>query len=340
MSTSAQRYPTSHCQCIFGDGQPSSQLQSSSINSYQHINTETRTQRTTEVDDIIIQGMNSLSFVELQKEQEDLHGVSTDVMERQEDVARTLIDLEAHLQSAMQSSQSQSPSPSQQSNHHENTGSMSSSSNNNNINNNSNNSHMSAYQTALQMDPSYVQDRNFRMAFLRANRYDPKAAANQMFRHFSIKLDLFGVEPLARHVRLSDLAKDDMDYLLQGSYHISAMKDRANRTILVEIPGRRKFQTIENELKCYFYIYMDVIRASYNDDSSCGGNHLKTTSKYKSGGSGAGCSIVYVNYGIGKCQGTHSDGVVKVFTLSQAMPFHTAGIHLCFNHQVRKKKRT
>eukprot|EP00526_Cylindrotheca_closterium_P005310 CAMPEP_0113644024 /NCGR_PEP_ID=MMETSP0017_2-20120614/23162_1 /TAXON_ID=2856 /ORGANISM="Cylindrotheca closterium" /LENGTH=616 /DNA_ID=CAMNT_0000555597 /DNA_START=1 /DNA_END=1848 /DNA_ORIENTATION=+ /assembly_acc=CAM_ASM_000147 len=324
MSTLPQHYPTgtgtgtcttgtTHCQCInitglgTHTGSPpvtASTATTTTTTSHHHQQQQRQRQRQatnkTEVDDIIIQGMNSLSFVELQKEQEDLHGVPADLIERQEDITRTLKDLETHLQAILQRTQRTAQS-----------------NNNNNNNNNSTTTRTTAYETALKMNADYVQDKQFRMAFLRANRYDPKAAADQMIRHFQAKLDLFGKEPLARHIRLDDLDQHDMEYLLKGSYHISALKDRANRTILVEIPSRRKFQCIENELRCYFYIYMDVIRASYNNSPNNAGSS----------------SIVYVNYGIGKCQGTHSDGVLKVFNLAMAMPFHAAGIHLCFNNK-------
>lgn len=192
-----------------------------------------------EVDEIFVEGMNRLSFDELQREQEDLHGVSADFTEKVEDVNRMLSTLNDHLQ-------------------HMKPG--------------------SAYEKAETMNQNYISNRDFRMTFLRANRYDPKASANQMIRFFDVKSKLFGEDKLTRDILLSDLNHDDIDCLQRGTYQISPVKDRANRAILMQFPGLRAPKAIENELRSRFYINMGLIGS------------LNTANR----------SVVYINYGVGK----------------------------------------
>eukprot|EP00526_Cylindrotheca_closterium_P026840 CAMPEP_0113629714 /NCGR_PEP_ID=MMETSP0017_2-20120614/15428_1 /TAXON_ID=2856 /ORGANISM="Cylindrotheca closterium" /LENGTH=51 /DNA_ID=CAMNT_0000540129 /DNA_START=15 /DNA_END=167 /DNA_ORIENTATION=+ /assembly_acc=CAM_ASM_000147 len=46
--------------------------------------------------------------------------------------------------------------------------------------------------------------------FLRGNRYDTKAAANQMLKFFETKQDLFGTEKLTKDITIEDLDEDDI----------------------------------------------------------------------------------------------------------------------------------
>ncbi|CAJ1932709.1 unnamed protein product [Cylindrotheca closterium] len=226
-----------------------------------------------EVDEIFVEGMNRLSFDELQREQEDLHGVSADFTEKADDVKRMLVTLHSHLQ-------------------HLKPG--------------------SAYESAETMNQDYVSNRDLRMTFLRANRYDPKASANQMIRYFDFKSKLFGEDKLTRDILLSDLNDDDIACMLRGNYQISAVKDRANRVILMQFPGLRAPKSIENELRSRFYINMDLIKS------------LNTANR----------SVVYINYGVGDLEDhTKGAGGLQFLHFGMAMPFPTSGFHLCFSEK-------
>jgi len=224
-----------------------------------------------ELDKLIVQGMNSLSFNELQKEQEELHGVSADKAEKPADVDNMLIDVQDHLQ------QIKGGTP---------------------------------YEDAERLNQDYVRNRDFQMHFLRANEYDPKAAAEQMIRHFEMKASLFSKDKLARDILLSDLDDDDIACLLRGSYQVTAFKDRSNRKILVQLPGLREYKTIENELRSLFYQYMHVI------------NSLDYTSR--------GCIFIY--YAVGEFREKKGGAdILKYVAIGQAVPLFTTGLHLCYS---------
>ncbi|CAJ1935923.1 unnamed protein product [Cylindrotheca closterium] len=175
-----------------------------------------------ELDKLIVQGMNSLSFNELQTKQEELHGVSADKLEKAADVENMLIDVEKYLQ------QIKTGTP---------------------------------YEVAEKMNQDYVRNRDFQTQFLRANEYDTKATAEQLIRHFEMKATLFSKDTLARDIVLSDLNDDDIACLLRGSFQVTAFKDRSNRKIMVQLPGLREYTTIENEMRSIFYQYMHILNS-------------------------------------------------------------------------------
>jgi hypothetical protein len=90
-----------------------------------------------------------------------------------------------------------------------------------------------AYEKALFLDPEYVHNRDFRIKFLRADRFDAKQAAKRMVNHFDCKLELFGYERLARDITFEDLREEDRQDLLQGGYWALKNHDRAGRRIVL-----------------------------------------------------------------------------------------------------------
>lgn len=101
-----------------------------------------------------------------------------------------------------------------------------------------------AYDRAITLNPSYVQDRRFRLKFLRDESYDPKAAAETLVLHFVVKHRLFGSgEILARDVKLSDLSTWDRGLLELGFTQILLSRDAAGRSVVVLSPEYRRFGT-------------------------------------------------------------------------------------------------
>jgi hypothetical protein len=88
-----------------------------------------------------------------------------------------------------------------------------------------------ALRRARNQCPSYVDDRDFRLRFLRAERYHVKNAATRLLRHFEEKKFLFGEACLGRDIRLSDLTDDDLECLQVGGQQISPFLDKHGRTI-------------------------------------------------------------------------------------------------------------
>ncbi|CAJ1932711.1 unnamed protein product [Cylindrotheca closterium] len=179
-----------------------------------------------EVDDILVKGMKHLSFDELQREQEELHGVSENISENSEEIKRMLTELDDHLQYLKPGT---------------------------------------AYESAETMNQEYVRNDSIRMTFLRGRRYDPKASADNMIRYFDMKSKLFGTDKLTKDITLHDLDEDDTECLLNGSYQLSRLKDSSNRTLLLQFPGLRSYKTLTNELRARFYFHFKMIESLGND---------------------------------------------------------------------------
>jgi hypothetical protein len=93
--------------------------------------------------------------------------------------------------------------------------------------------HRQAYNKALLQYPAYVQDREFRISFLRADRFDVKQAAKRLVLYFEQKLEYFGAALLTKNIAFDDLEEDDKEALMTGSFQFfSDGKDEAGRTVM------------------------------------------------------------------------------------------------------------
>ena len=68
-----------------------------------------------------------------------------------------------------------------------------------------------AYDLAVKYNAEYVCRQKIR--FLRADVFDPAAAAARMVAHFNLKLNLFGPDLLGQDIRLDDLSDDGLESL-------------------------------------------------------------------------------------------------------------------------------
>ena len=90
-----------------------------------------------------------------------------------------------------------------------------------------------AYLLAKHSNPDYVNNQDFRLSFLRADRFDAKKAAFRMVRHFQIKMELFGKEKLGMDIVQDDLDENDMKVLYEGTAQLLPTKDRGGRAIML-----------------------------------------------------------------------------------------------------------
>lgn len=95
---------------------------------------------------------------------------------------------------------------------------------------------MTAYGVAKEMNPEYVTNRDFQLKFLRADRFDAKAAALRLARHFEVKLELFGKETLGRDIVQDDLDEESLEILHAGKIQKLPDRDRAGRAVFVGFP--------------------------------------------------------------------------------------------------------
>ena len=103
-----------------------------------------------------------------------------------------------------------------------------------------------AYIKAYFQDKAYVEDRKFRLAFLRAERYNVKKTARRIFSFFEQKLNLFGEEKLTEPILYQDLTEDDLYSLHSGALQMLPMKDKAGRTVLITLGSNRREKTTKS----------------------------------------------------------------------------------------------
>ena len=89
-----------------------------------------------------------------------------------------------------------------------------------------------SYRLAVLMNESYVTNPEFRLQFLRADRFNASAAAKRMARFFEKKLEIFGQDRLVRDITQEDLSEEDLDVLRCGRYTVLPKPDRAGRPVL------------------------------------------------------------------------------------------------------------
>lgn len=103
-----------------------------------------------------------------------------------------------------------------------------------------------AFEMAQQESPSYTDCPFFRAMFLRAARFDVKAAATLIVRYFEDKRRLFGEESLGRDISLIDLNQDDRDTLASGCCQFLSEPDRGGRSIFFWSQCNTKYKEREN----------------------------------------------------------------------------------------------
>lgn len=173
-----------------------------------------------DVDAILVQGMQDLSFDELQREQEDLHGVG-DLIDRenQREMDSLLKAFDDYIQCRKKNT---------------------------------------VYESAEMLDHEYVRNPDLRMQFLHGHRWVPNHAAEQFLKFLEIKKQLFGMDKVVKDITLDDLDEDDKENLLGGSLQILPTTDRSGRKIVLELPGLRRFKSLKNELRARFFMLMTL----------------------------------------------------------------------------------
>jgi hypothetical protein len=146
-----------------------------------------------DMDKMLAQEVHNLSLQERNRVYEEVHGVAEHLKEDPEFVAHGLSEFDWHLSTIRIKP---------------------------------------AYDFALEQSPEYVNDRNFRLIFLRSTEFDAHKAAQKFVNHFDFKMELFGREKLARNITLDDLDGRDLIYLRSGAIQILPATDRIGRPII------------------------------------------------------------------------------------------------------------
>mmetsp|Transcript_41670 Transcript_41670/g.100357 ORF Transcript_41670/g.100357 Transcript_41670/m.100357 type:complete len:354 (+) Transcript_41670:1-1062(+) len=145
--------------------------------------------------------------------------------------------------------------------------------------------------------------------FLRSNRYDSKAAADQMIKFFELKKFLFGAEKLAKDIVIQDLNADDKKCLEEGCCQLLSTKDAINRSFILFLPGLRSLVPVESEARAQFYLEMRTVRKSEETQRK---------------------GIIVIIYAVGEYQDRKKGVGASVFArLATCLPIPVHGIHMC-----------
>lgn len=83
--------------------------------------------------------------------------------------------------------------------------------------------------------PTFVNDDQFRLRFLRAEQFRPRQAAERMVKHLNLLHRYLGPEGLQRPIRMSDLDETSIAVMKTGSFQLLQSRDRSGRRIAVRI---------------------------------------------------------------------------------------------------------
>ena len=123
-----------------------------------------------------------------------------------------------------------------------------------------------ALEMAIKMSKDYV-GYDFRLKFLRAEKFDAHLAAVRMALHFEEKLELFGEEKLVKEISQSDLDDDDMASLTSGYLQVLNSLDLGDRRVIFYYKALSNIDEVdcykhrENILRAFWYV-MNVISRS------------------------------------------------------------------------------
>lgn len=94
-----------------------------------------------------------------------------------------------------------------------------------------------AFLVAEHEDFSYVHSKFHYKAFLRAERFDAKAAAIRMIRFFEFKSQAFGFQNLCKDITQDMLSEEDLQAYQEGVNQVLPCRDKMGRCICVMFPN-------------------------------------------------------------------------------------------------------
>ncbi|KAL3940971.1 MAG: hypothetical protein SGBAC_004579 [Bacillariaceae sp.] len=178
------------------------------------------------VDSLIASQMTRLSVDDREKVYMDVHGIKDDVKETPELVEHSLLELQHEIDLL----------PDKR-----------------------------AYTIASQLNSNYVLDRDFRLAFLRCEKFDCQKAALRIIRHFQMKLDLFGMAKLTMDVVQDDLDAEAMDALYSSVGRFLNAFDSGGRIIncIFAVPKVYKTEAVVSASTLFGCVCSHMIAAQF-----------------------------------------------------------------------------
>ena len=166
-----------------------------------------------------------------------------------------------------------------------------------------------AYQMAINLNSKYVEE--MKLICLRAESYDPEAAAGLLKRFFHRKLQLFGQDCLAREITQQDLIDYDPEHaetlLRKGLVRLLPYRDRAGRAI-VFVDGKVNGECISTGLVSRVMFYMCMVP-------------LRDIETQKQG-------VVVIYYGLDQTK-RYAGRTAELMSNWNAIPWRTVAYHSC-----------
>ncbi len=101
-----------------------------------------------------------------------------------------------------------------------------------------------AFETARCLPNTFVNDRDFRLKFLRAELFDPVKAADRMIVYMDYLLHLFGERALEEPLNRSFLNNEETAALREGYMQVLPFRDRSGRRIVVGLWKAMKYKPV------------------------------------------------------------------------------------------------
>eukprot|EP00536_Pseudo-nitzschia_multiseries_P013394 jgi/Psemu1/211550/e_gw1.571.37.1 len=118
-------------------------------------------------------------------------------------------------------------------------------------------------QTQSKASKQYINDKNFRLTFLRCELFDAHKAAKRMAKTCECLLHLFGPYALERPIKLSDFTSAELKAFRKGRTQILPFRDRIGRRVAVLFPNMRisevKDWTQIRRLQVRIFLYMSFV---------------------------------------------------------------------------------
>lgn len=99
-----------------------------------------------------------------------------------------------------------------------------------------------AFETARCLPNTFVNDRDFRLKFLRAELFDPVKAADRMIVYMDYLLHLFGERALVEPLNSSFFNNEETAALREGYMQVLPFRDRSGRRIVVGLWKAMKYK--------------------------------------------------------------------------------------------------
>jgi hypothetical protein len=252
--------------------QPNSSLDASSHQQAFSTSTKLQDITITNVEDILDEQMGRLTFQEKLKAEEEVHCLPNPIEETPEVVEESLFNFEEEIK----------------------------------------NQKNFVYELAEKQNKAFLEDRDFRLMFLRADLFNVRAAACRLMKFLQQKLIYFGESKLTKDIEWSDLTKEDIEALESGRWHIHKCTDQSGRPIVF----------IMNHVRPRFAAE-SVVRASYFRCFAL----LQSVEAQKKG-------VVAIYYdSFGKKEPTPFDVVTKTWSFNLTCPIRYTATHLCFKQK-------